>query len=81
MKVKRQFPLFQSHLDLAHAYWQKVAGKGLWAIDATCGNGHDTLFLSETFEGVIALDIQNEALENTRNLVLENTMCYGVHKT
>ncbi len=37
-------------------------------IDATCGNGNDTLFLSElTSRGkVYAFDIQEEAIENTK---------------
>lgn len=37
-------------------------------IDATCGNGHDTLFLASRVEHVHAFDIQQEALDNTRHL-------------
>ncbi len=59
------FSLFQSHLDLSHAIWQHQISKKnpLCVIDATMGNGHDTLFLasclfpSETAE-LIALDIE-----------------------
>ncbi|MCE2982425.1 MAG: rRNA methyltransferase, partial [Parachlamydia sp.] len=40
-----RYPLFQSHLDLAHAYWDKLIRPGHIVIDATCGNGHDTLKL------------------------------------
>jgi methylase of polypeptide subunit release factors len=37
------------------------------AIDATCGNGHDTLFLAQLkFKTVIGFDIQSQAIENTR---------------
>lgn len=37
------------------------------AIDATCGNGHDTKFICELgFQNVYAFDIQEEALEQTR---------------
>lgn len=37
------------------------------AVDATCGNGNDTLFLSQLgFEQVIAFDIQKQAIEQTR---------------
>lgn len=59
---ERQFSLF----DLSHTFWKKALRTGDWAIDATCGNGHDTLFLSEHCAGVIGLDIQSQALLNTR---------------
>ena len=49
------------------------------AIDATCGNGNDTVFLCQHFEKVYAFDIQTLAIERTRkktkdfqNLVLIN---------
>lgn len=43
--------------------------KGL-AIDATCGNGHDTEFLGrQGFEQIIGFDIQTQAIENTRERV------------
>lgn len=58
-----------AHLHLAHSYWEKQPHEGTWAIDATCGNGHDTKVLSEIFEGVIAIDIQQVALDNTRSLL------------
>jgi hypothetical protein len=62
MEGKRHF----SHLDLAKTYWAKCVQKDTWAIDATCGNGHDTLMLSQICSGVIALDVQEKALANTR---------------
>lgn len=72
MKVKRQFPLFDSHLDLAQKYWENFLTLGDWAIDATCGNGHDTLLLSQLVGregGVIGLDIQERAIEQTKILI------------
>jgi len=37
------------------------------AIDATCGNGHDTEFLCELgFDHVMGFDIQTQAIEQTR---------------
>jgi hypothetical protein len=36
------------------------------AVDATCGNGHDTLFLLEQFKKVYAFDIQPLAIKRTR---------------
>jgi SAM-dependent methyltransferase len=62
------FPLFSSHLDAAHSYWKQLLKVGDIVVDATCGNGHDTLFLSTLAlspdEGrVIAFDIQQQAIE------------------
>jgi hypothetical protein len=69
--MRSTFPLFQSHLDLAHAYWSKILQSGDHAIDATCGNGHDTLklcqlALSNTQGKIYALDRQKEAIANTK---------------
>ncbi|HSX03224.1 MAG TPA: class I SAM-dependent methyltransferase [Rhabdochlamydiaceae bacterium] len=62
-----QFPIFNSYQDLSHSYWQKILKVGDWAIDATCGNGKDSLKLAQMVQGgggVISLDIQEKALEN-----------------
>jgi hypothetical protein len=69
--MRRQFPLFNSHLDLAHCYWEKLLREGDWAIDTTCGNGHDTLKLAQTSKigGVIGIDLQPEALLKTQALL------------
>jgi len=72
MKEKRLFSIFNSHLDLAHQLWRKTLQKGDWAIDATCGNGYDTLYLAENCEGVISLDIQGDALQKTKKNLLQN---------
>ncbi len=65
------FPLFQSHLDVAHSYWKSLVASGDLVIDATCGNGHDTLLLaqlalSENEGSLYAVDVQPSAIENTR---------------
>ena len=39
------------------------------AVDATCGNGHDTLWLARRCSKVYGFDIQLEAIQNTRNLL------------
>lgn len=69
--MKNIFPLFQSHLDLAHYYWSKLIEKGDTVIDATCGNGHDTvklcqLALSHDMGQVYAFDIQAEAIDSAK---------------
>ncbi|MDP1836652.1 MAG: class I SAM-dependent methyltransferase [Chlamydiales bacterium] len=68
------FPLFNSHLDLAHSYWMKTVHHGDTVIDATCGNGHDTLLLAQLAlnaeKGALyALDIQEDAIRNTKELL------------
>ena len=55
--------------ELAKVICEKYAGKEKRAIDATCGNGHDTLWLAERFGRVYAFDIQEKAAETTRQLV------------
>ncbi|MBR4597254.1 MAG: class I SAM-dependent methyltransferase [Opitutales bacterium] len=47
------------------------------SIDATCGNGFDTLFLAQNSGKagkVFAFDIQKAAVENTRELLQENSL-------
>ncbi|MFU8892444.1 MAG: class I SAM-dependent methyltransferase [Luteolibacter sp.] len=54
---------------LAHAFATQALAPGDLAVDATCGNGHDTLHLARLVgpQGiVIAMDIQTSALEETR---------------
>jgi SAM-dependent methyltransferase len=56
------------HLKLAKKYWTDHLYPGDVVIDATCGNGHDTLFLSQLSCQVFSLDIQTQALENAKRL-------------
>lgn len=71
-----KFPLFQSHLDLAHHYWNEIVVAGDTVIDATCGNGHDSLILAkralqENRGKLLCCDIQEIAIENTSKLLSE----------
>ena len=50
----------------AHQWIDKVVNQDCIAIDATAGNGNDTLYLSQRAKMVFAFDIQPEALEKTR---------------
>ncbi len=55
--------------DIAHDHVRDAVQTGHLAIDATVGNGHDTLFLARAVgdQGrVIGFDIQEVAIENTR---------------
>lgn len=62
-----------SHL-LIKLFLEKYQDESLTVIDATCGNGNDTLFLVETLKkgSVIAYDIQEIAINNTKALLTKN---------
>lgn len=80
-------PPFPSLLDAARqaasgalaAFAYDGAAGGVLAVDATCGNGNDTLFLAERLFaltaasrqdwGVLGLDIQESALETAASLL------------
>jgi SAM-dependent methyltransferase len=58
--------------ELAHRLLEDVVGDGALAIDATAGNGHDTLFLARLVGPsgrVLAFDVQAAAIESTRTLL------------
>lgn len=58
--------------DLSHLILSQFLKEGQTVVDATAGNGHDTLFLAGQIGAggkVYAFDIQKQALENTRNLL------------
>jgi predicted methyltransferase len=60
--------------DQAHAEVQAVLGAADVAIDATVGNGHDTLFLAQTVgQGgqVFGFDCQAQAIANTQQRLLQ----------
>lgn len=62
-------------IPFAHELLQKTVSKGAAVVDATCGNGNDTLFLSEAVgeQGhVYAFDIQWQAIETTSTLLKEH---------
>lgn len=59
----------QGILPFARTLLENAAARGSAVVDATCGNGHDTLFLSKLVgsEGhVFGFDIQKDAIENTK---------------
>jgi len=62
---------------MAHLLLNEFLNKGQTVIDATAGNGYDTLFLAQTVgkQGkVYAFDIQEQALQETKKL-LEQRNC------
>jgi len=61
-----------SLLNTAHNFIKKVLHPGDVAIDATIGNGHDTLFLAEQVYPsglVFGFDIQQIAIESTKEKI------------
>lgn len=65
------------HLSFAHQLWEKHIFPGDLVIDATCGNGHDTLILAKlaltnSFGSVITIDIQPEAISKAQEHLKSN---------
>lgn len=61
------------YIELAHQYWKKHLKEQSNVIDATCGNGHDTLFLAQNTRGrIFVFDIQEKALTSAKNRLSEN---------
>ncbi|MHB9781317.1 tRNA (mnm(5)s(2)U34)-methyltransferase [Streptococcus sp. 10F2] len=58
--------MVQRPLDMAHEFLAQVIGPEDTTVDATMGNGHDTLFLAQLSGQVHAFDIQEQALVQTQ---------------
>lgn len=61
-------------IKYSHHLLEKSVAKNEIVIDATCGNGNDTLFLSNIVgeKGhVLAFDIQEDAIQNSKRLMEE----------
>lgn len=62
-------------IPFAHQLIEEITKEGDFVVDATCGNGNDTLFLSNLVgnEGhVYASDIQEQAIATTKELLSAN---------
>lgn len=53
-------------IHLSHDFLAEVLDKESIAVDATMGNGNDTLFLAKLAKEVYAFDVQEQALEKTQ---------------
>ncbi|QFG41672.1 tRNA (mnm(5)s(2)U34)-methyltransferase [Streptococcus mutans] len=53
-------------IELSHDFLSQVLDKNSIAIDATMGNGNDTVFLSHLAKKVYAFDVQEQALIKTK---------------
>src|SRR5699024_10616060 len=71
-------------IPFAHSLIEEIVQPGDQVIDATCGNGNDTLLLSTLVEetgNVYASDIQEQAIHTTQQTIQEhkrNNMYYSV---
>lgn len=77
--------MFTSHLAFAHSIWKKHITSKSYVIDATCGNGHDALFiLQQNPMHLFCIDIQEAALKNTQARVsrFQNfSLHFGCHSS
>ncbi len=72
---------FPPVLEYAHQLVRKVVDKDDIVIDATLGNGYDTVFLADLMgdEGhVYGFDIQEQAIKNTKNRLIEYHLLHRV---
>lgn len=68
--------LIRSTTELALYLARAYAKPGMTVVDATCGNGYDTLALAEMNpDRLYAFDIQPVAVEATRKLLRDNGFC------
>lgn len=69
-------------LPYAKTLLSQVISEGDIAVDGTAGNGHDTLFLAQLVGDkgqVYAFDIQQQAVEATRNRLKEHGLEHRAH--
>ena len=64
--VKQEFKNEKTTWDGTWFFLAEVVTKEDIVVDATMGNGHDTLFFSQLAKQVYAFDIQEQALEKTQ---------------
>ena len=72
MQAKHDYNMLKNSVELSKLYLKNYIKSGDIVADMTCGNGHDTLFLSEIVgeNGFIyAFDIQKSAIESTKVLL------------
>ncbi|OTP06847.1 rRNA methylase [Enterococcus sp. 10A9_DIV0425] len=82
--------MLQSALHFSHTLLKEIIQPGDHVIDATMGNGHDTIFLAEQVGRtghVYSFDIQEQALVTTNKKLVEAgwldrvTLCLKGHET
>ena len=78
--MRPQFPLFNTPIDLAHNLWKDLLKPCDLVIDATCGNGKDSLVLAQLLlpqnGRLFCIDIQEKAIENTKTLLKKELLAF-----
>lgn len=69
-----------NHKQAIHAWIKEFNDPGL-VFDMTCGNGHDTLFLASIAKHVVAVDVQVEAIENTKLITKDYSNITFIHES
>jgi len=59
-------------ITFAHNIIKRYTNKDSVAVDATVGNGHDTVFLAKHVKTVYGFDVQAQAIEHTKKLCKEH---------
>lgn len=73
--------IIKNALNFSHELIKKCLQEGDIAVDATAGNGHDTVFLAKHVGKtgkVYAFDIQQQAIEATRERIMQCEMAEQV---
>nr|WP_280139672.1 class I SAM-dependent methyltransferase [Oceanobacillus limi] len=73
--MMRSYIMLQGILNYAHELLKECVHPNETVIDATCGNGNDTVFLSKLVGEhglVLGFDIQEQAINNTKQKLKEN---------
>jgi len=74
--IKNMQRLIKNPVYMVQDILKNVVEKGDTVVDATCGNGYDTVFLARLVgeEGkVYAFDVQSQAIETTKDRLGERT--------
>lgn len=77
MLERKQVSMLATSLAFSHQLLEEVIQKGDHVVDATMGNGHDTVFLAGLVGEagkVYAFDIQNQALQTTQAKLLQKAL-------
>lgn len=77
LEEKGQDKMFTGIIPFAHELLKDVIEENDIVIDATCGNGNDTLFLAKLVGDkgqVYTFDVQAQAIENTKQLLRKNNI-------
>lgn len=69
-----------NHKEITHLFLGSRIKNTDTVVDMTAGNGHDTLFLAKIAKKVIAVDIQKQAIESTKETCKEYTNIQYINK-